>query len=145
MLIQLTSDIGASNFGETSEGDNAFKLVVWGSDVSAERCRRQFSRFLRSFQPPTLDHDEAITGRETSELTDSWEPSRPFYLRKLREVAEVKDKPILEINCSFLKMFDAQLYRQMVMFPSEVIGFLDDAANEVDFSFKQKIFLMVYI
>lgn len=41
--------------------------------------------------------------------------------------------PFLNIDCGHLKTFDADLYRQLVCYPQEVIPTFDMAVNEVFF------------
>ena len=42
-------------------------------------------------------------------------------------------EPFLNINCLHLKSFDADLYRQLVNYPQEVIPTFDMAVNEMFF------------
>lgn len=42
-------------------------------------------------------------------------------------------EPFLNINCEHLKEFDADLYRQLVNYPQEVIPTFDMAVNEMFF------------
>lgn len=42
-------------------------------------------------------------------------------------------EPFLSINCEHLKEFDADLYRQLVNYPQEVIPTFDMAVNEMFF------------
>ena len=43
------------------------------------------------------------------------------------------ETPFLNIDCCHLKTFDAELYRQLVCYPQEVIPTFDMAANEIFF------------
>ena len=43
------------------------------------------------------------------------------------------ETPFLNIDCGHLKTFDADLYRQLVCYPQEVIPTFDMAVNEVFF------------
>ena len=45
----------------------------------------------------------------------------------------VLETPFLNIDCGHLKTFDADLYRQLVCYPQEVIPTFDMAVNEVFF------------
>lgn len=42
-------------------------------------------------------------------------------------------EPFLNVNCSHLQEFDANLYRQLVNYPQEVIPTFDMAVNEMFF------------
>lgn len=43
------------------------------------------------------------------------------------------ETPFLSIDCGHLKTFDADLYRQLICYPQEVIPTFDMAVNEVFF------------
>lgn len=45
----------------------------------------------------------------------------------------VLETPFLSIDCGHLKTFDADLYRQLICYPQEVIPTFDMAVNEVFF------------
>ena len=42
-------------------------------------------------------------------------------------------EPFLNFNCDHLKQFDADLYRQLIQYPQEVIPTFDMAVNEMFF------------
>jgi len=42
-------------------------------------------------------------------------------------------EPFLNINCNHLRQFDADLYRQLINYPQEVIPTFDMAVNEMFF------------
>ena len=44
------------------------------------------------------------------------------------------EQPFLNVDCSHIKAFDAELYRQLVAYPQEVIPTFDMAVNEVFFT-----------
>uniref|UniRef100_H2ZKX4 DNA replication licensing factor MCM4 n=1 Tax=Ciona savignyi TaxID=51511 RepID=H2ZKX4_CIOSA len=48
--------------------------------------------------------------------TDGMDANEPMYLRKLEEIS-VTEEPFFEVNCSHLKAFDADLYRQLICYP----------------------------
>jgi len=50
----------------------------------------------------------------------------------LPQIADLED-PFLNLNCSHLRTFDADLYRQLVCYPQEVIPTLDMTVNELFF------------
>ena len=43
------------------------------------------------------------------------------------------EQPFLNVDCSHIKIFDPELYRQLVSYPQEVIPTFDMAVNEVFF------------
>lgn len=46
----------------------------------------------------------------------------------------VLEQPFLNVDCSHIKKFDPELYRQLVSYPQEVIPALDMAVNDIFFS-----------
>ena len=44
------------------------------------------------------------------------------------------EQPFLNVDCGHIKTFDAELYRQLVSYPQEVIPTFDMGVNEVFFN-----------
>ena len=57
-------------------------------------------------------------------------PDEPFYFQKLIAIEYVRNNLFFNLDSAHLKEFDAQLYRQLVNYPSELIPILDMATNE---------------
>lgn len=113
----------ASGFGEAA----APNLVIWGTDVNVDACKKQFIEFLK-------DSRFTIEDAEMDEARFEWQRSeqpRSLYLTKLEEILHVPNEPYLTLNCAHLKEFNETLYRQLVNFPTEVIQIFDMGANEV--------------
>lgn len=126
---------GDAAAGAPSEGDDfvapsenstdaTANLVIWGTDVSVAACKAKFQRFLRSFVDPEAEEDEK-TG-------DGFDPREPLYIQKLEQISDL-EQPYLSINSGHIKMFDEDLYRQLVCYPQEVIPTLDMAVNAMFF------------
>nr|CAB3263693.1 DNA replication licensing factor MCM4 [Phallusia mammillata] len=103
--------------------DTAGQLVIWGTDVVVSRCKARFTQFITSF---VADDSDAME-------TDGMDPNEPLYLHKLEEISVTED-PYLDVNCAHLKTFDADLYRQLICYPQEVIPTFDMAINEMFFA-----------
>lgn len=112
-----------SAFGEAA----APNLLIWGTDVSVDNCKKEFMEFLKN-SPFTIEDAEMDEAR--FEWARSEQP-RPLYLTKLEEILHVPNEPYLTLNCAHLKEFNPTLYRQLVNFPTEVIQIFDMGANEV--------------
>ena len=41
------------------------------------------------------------------------------------------EDPILSLNCSHLQQYNAEMYRQLICYPQEVIPTMDMAINEI--------------
>ncbi|XP_043921162.1 DNA replication licensing factor MCM4 [Protopterus annectens] len=106
----------------TSEQSLGQRLVIWGTDVNVATCKEKFQRFLHRFIDPSAKEEENI-GLDLNE---------PLYLQRLEEINLVGE-PFLNVNCDHLNSFDAELYRQLVCYPQEVIPTFDMAVNEVFF------------
>uniref|UniRef100_A0A7N6ALC6 DNA replication licensing factor MCM4 n=1 Tax=Anabas testudineus TaxID=64144 RepID=A0A7N6ALC6_ANATE len=105
-----------------SESNAGQKLVIWGTDVNVGTCKEKFQRFLQRFIDPTSTEDENA-GLDLNE---------PLYMQKLEEISVVGD-PVLNVNCLHVQAFDAELYRQLICYPQEVIPTFDMAVNELFF------------
>ncbi|XP_046648620.1 DNA replication licensing factor MCM4-like isoform X1 [Daphnia pulicaria] len=97
------------------------QLVIWGTDVVVSQCKTKFCRFINQF----LQSDE-------EDLGENMNVNEPYYLQELQQIADLED-PFLNLNCSHLKAFDADLYRQLICYPQEVIPTLDMTVNEMFF------------
>lgn len=106
----------------TSEQSMEQKLVIWGTDVNVITCREKFQRFIQRFIDPSAKEEENV-GLDLNE---------PIYMQRLEEINVVGD-PFLNINCEHLRMFDQDLYRQLVCYPQEVIPTFDMAVNQLFF------------
>lgn len=109
--------------GEAAEPN----LLIWGTDVSVESCKKQFIKFLR-------ESKFSLRDAEMDENKLDWQQSedpRPLYLSKLEEILHVPNEPYLMLNCSHLKEFNITLYRQLINYPTEVIQIFDMGANEL--------------
>ena len=109
----------------SSESESALgpQLVIWGTDVVVNRCKEQFKRFIQRFIDPEAENDERPENMNLSE---------PLYMQKLHEIHTLEE-PYMNINCAHLQAFDAQLYKQLVCYPQEVIPTMDMAVNEMFF------------
>ncbi|XP_037132340.1 DNA replication licensing factor MCM4 [Syngnathus acus] len=112
-----------SNEGALASEPNAGqRLVIWGTDVNVGTCKEKFQRFLQRFVDPNSTEDENA-GLDLNE---------PIYMQKLEEISVVGD-PVLNVNCGHVRAFDAELYRQLISYPQEVIPTFDMAVNELFF------------
>ncbi|KAJ8302791.1 hypothetical protein KUTeg_019187 [Tegillarca granosa] len=109
---------------EISSDPNAGpQLVIWGTDVVVSHCKEKFRRFISKFVDKEIDDDEKFEGMDINE---------PYYLQRLEEISIVGE-PFLNINSDHLRQFDADLYRQLICYPQEVIPTFDMAVNEMFF------------
>lgn len=120
--VDLQSDQPAVEELVTSEQSMEQKLVIWGTDVNVITCREKFQRFIQRFIDPSAKEEENV-GLDLNE---------PIYMQRLEEINVVGD-PFLNINCEHLRMFDQDLYRQLVCYPQEVIPTFDMAVNQLFF------------
>ncbi|XP_023699148.1 DNA replication licensing factor MCM4 [Paramormyrops kingsleyae] len=120
--VDLHSDRAAGEEAHASEQSVGQKLVIWGTDVNVGTCKEKFQRFLQRFIDPTSTEDENA-GLDLNE---------PLYMQKLEEI-NVVGEPVLNVNCGHLQAFDADLYRQLISYPQEVIPTFDMAVNELFF------------
>lgn len=103
--------------------DGGPQLVIWGTDVVVSHCKEKFKRFVCRFVDEDVEEDERFEGMNIKE---------PYYMQRLEEINLIGE-PFLCINCAHLQQFDADLYRQLVSYPQEVIPTFDMAINEMFF------------
>uniref|UniRef100_A0A665WZY4 DNA replication licensing factor MCM4 n=1 Tax=Echeneis naucrates TaxID=173247 RepID=A0A665WZY4_ECHNA len=122
--VDLHSDpvSGGPRADGASDSNTGQRLVIWGTDVNVGTCKEKFQRFLQRFTDPTSTEDENA-GLDLNE---------PLYMQKLEEISVVGD-PVMNVNCLHVQSFDAELYRQLVSYPQEVIPTFDMAVNELFF------------
>ncbi|XP_018334310.1 DNA replication licensing factor MCM4 [Agrilus planipennis] len=96
-------------------------LIIWGTDVSVAHCKDRFKQFILRYIDLTAEEDEV------SERTNL---NEPLYLQKLEEIHTLEE-PFLNVNCLHIETFDANLYRQLISYPQEVIPVFDMIVNEM--------------
>uniref|UniRef100_A0A673X850 DNA replication licensing factor MCM4 n=1 Tax=Salmo trutta TaxID=8032 RepID=A0A673X850_SALTR len=120
--VDLHTEPPSADGAVASEQAAGQKLVIWGTDVNVGTCKEKFQRFLQRFIDPTSKEDENA-GLDLNE---------PLYMQKLEEISVIGE-PVLNVNCSHVQSFDADLYRQLISYPQEVIPTFDMAVNELFF------------
>ncbi|XP_078543447.1 DNA replication licensing factor MCM4 [Lissotriton helveticus] len=120
--VDLHSDQPAAEDLVTNEQSFGQKLVIWGTDVNVASCKEKFQRFLQRFID-LLSKEDENAGLDLNE---------PLYMQRLEEINMVGE-PFLNVDCSHLRTFDQDLYRQLVCYPQEVIPTFDMAVNELFF------------
>jgi DNA replication licensing factor MCM4 len=95
--------------------------------VSSTSFKEKFQRFIQEFKEESVEEDDF---EMVEEMVVS---DQPFYMRKLEEI-NLLEEPFLNINCSHLKHFDEDLYRQLICYPQEVVPTMDTAVNEFFFT-----------
>lgn len=114
---------GSETTDPVSESSQAPQLVVWGTNVVVSQCKSKFKSFIMRFIDPSAEQDE---------ISENIDVNQPLYLQKLEEIHTLEE-PYLNLNCSHLKTFDQDLYRQLICYPQEVIPGFDMAINEMFF------------
>jgi len=110
----------ANDPGISSDGQGDPKLVIWGTDVVVSETKDRFRRFISEF----IKNDEEDAGHS------EYDPTRPFYIQKLEEIV-ITEHPYVNIDSLHIKSYLAELYRQLVCYPQEVIPTFDMAINEL--------------
>jgi len=57
-------------------------MVIWGTDVIVEHCKKKFTKFLQKFVNEAVDEDETLLNMNTP---------LPFYMARLEEVMLCND------------------------------------------------------
>ena len=107
----------------SENSENAPHMVIWGTDVQLNDCKRKFKRFIQTFQDSETADDEKFEGLDHT---------KPYYQQRLNEIT-ITLIPFLNVNSGHIQVFDEELYRQLIQYPQEVIPILDMAVNELFF------------
>ncbi len=102
----------AASTDGSSDGANAQRAHIWGTTVDALRCKRSLKRFVDEFR---------LAGAEPD--------SRPFYHSYLEQLQTLQDN-FVNLDCTHLKSFSPSLYRQLVDYPQELVGLIDEVLLE---------------
>ncbi|CAF3181034.1 unnamed protein product, partial [Rotaria sp. Silwood2] len=105
---------------DVNTADN--QVVIWGTDVHVNECKRRFISFLKKFH---LNVEEANL--------EGVDPAKPYYMQKLEEI-HLLERPFLNVDCSHMKQLDKIMYHQLLAYPQEVIPIFDIAVNELFFT-----------
>lgn len=95
------------------------QLFIWVTNVVVKDCKVKFQQFMERYIDPDIDNDE---------ISERVNLNEPRYMQKLDEIHQLNE-PFLNVNCEQLKSFDAQLYRQIICYPQEVIPTFDMTVN----------------
>ncbi|CAF4874824.1 unnamed protein product [Rotaria socialis] len=105
---------------DVNTADN--QVVIWGTDVHVNDCKRRFISFLKKFH---LNVEEANL--------EGVDPAKPYYMQKLEEI-HLLERPFLNVDCLHMKQIDKIMYHQLLAYPQEVIPIFDIAVNELFFT-----------
>lgn len=133
-IRQINLNAGSENAASESNLSVAGpQLVVWGTDVSINKCREQFKKFIKTFKLDNseLEFDELQSSQDFMDFDIGFQDrDQPYYLKKLKEIL-ILGKLYFDVNCHHIHRFDDTLYRQLICYPQEVIPTFDMAINEV--------------
>jgi len=118
-----SNQLGSEVVPPSENSENQPRMVIWGTDVQLNECKRKFKVFIQSFQDETVADDEEFEGLDHS---------MPYYDQRLQEIA-ITFNPFLNVNAGHIHSFDDYLYTQLIQYPQEVIPILDMAVNELFF------------
>jgi len=118
-----SSNMGSDMVPPSENSETQPRMVIWGTDVQLNECKRKFKVFIQSFQDKDVADDEEFEGLDHS---------MPYYDQRLQEIA-ITFNPFLNVNAGHIRSFDDYLYTQLIQYPQEVIPILDMAVNEIFF------------
>jgi len=110
----------------TSESASQPQLVIWGTNINMHKIKIKFQEFIKAY----MIHDE----QEQKELANEGiDITEPYYMQRLEEMHLTED-PAFNFDCSHLKHFNCELYKQLVCYPIEVMEAFDTAVKEFYFT-----------
>ena len=110
----------------TSESASQPQLVIWGTNINMHKVKVKFQEFIKVY----LIHDEA---EQRELMNEGIDVSEPYYMQRLEEMHLIED-PFFNFDCSHLKHFNVELYKQLVCYPMEVMEAFDTAVREFYFT-----------
>jgi len=122
-ILPSSSALPSEIVPPSENSENAPQMVIWGTNVQLNDCKRKFKKFIESFQDPETADDEEFEGLDHN---------KPYYRQRLDDITR-NLIPFLNVNAGHLQKFDEELYRQLVQYPQEVIPICDMAVNEIFF------------
>jgi len=95
--------------------------VLWGTNIQANVVQQKLKEFINNFvETRNIDNDG----------DDEQFERLPYYIEKLKEVREL-ELNVLDVDCSHIFSFDAQLYRQIEDYPTDLIPIFDLDVSQV--------------
>lgn len=106
----------------TSESATQPQLVIWGTNINMHKVKTKFQEFIKVY----MIHDEQ---EQRDFANEGYDVTEPYYMQKLEEM-HMLENPFFNFDCSHLKHFNVELYKQLVCYPIEVIEAFDTAVKE---------------
>jgi DNA replication licensing factor MCM4 len=110
----------------TSESASQPQLVIWGTNINMHKIKIKFQEFIKVY----MIHDEQ---EQKDAMNQGIDITEPYYMQKLEEMHLVED-PFFNFDCSHLKHFNVELYKQLICYPIEVMEAFDTAVKEFYFT-----------
>uniref|UniRef100_T1J2B5 DNA replication licensing factor MCM4 n=1 Tax=Strigamia maritima TaxID=126957 RepID=T1J2B5_STRMM len=120
--VNLNSETPGGDTSRVGTSEAGPQLVIWGTDVIVSECKKKFCQFIQRFIDPTATQEDGQRN----------DPDEPFYLQRLDEL-NIGEKLFFNVDCKHLQEFNAELYRQLICYPQEVIPTFDMAVNDLFF------------
>jgi DNA replication licensing factor MCM4 len=115
--------MGSEVVPPSENSENVPHMVIWGTNVQLNDCKRKFKLFIQTFKDPNVANDEEFEGLDLD---------KPYYDQRLSEIC-ITFVPFLNVNAGHIKTYDEELYTQLIQYPQEVIPILDMAVNDLFF------------
>ncbi|CAI2384395.1 unnamed protein product [Moneuplotes crassus] len=106
---------GGQGSSMLSHTEQQMTQVVWGTNINTSDAQQRFKNFLTNYV-------------EKSQLDDPDEA--PCYMGQMQQISETQIY-VLNMDCNHLYGYDANLYKQFINFPSEMIPYFDSVVNQM--------------
>lgn len=90
--------------------------VIWGTNISADAMQNKIKNFLMHFQVSEEEEEDEDEDIDYARL--------PYYVDKIRSLTSAGIS-MLEIDCQHILQHDPELYRQLEMYPTEILQLID--------------------
>jgi DNA replication licensing factor MCM4 len=89
--------------------------VLWGTNISTDGLQQKIKNFVMHYQQMEME-DEDDSDYDFQAL--------PYYVDKIKSLAAAGLSK-LDINCDHIQQYDKDLYKQLEMYPTEVLQMMD--------------------
>ncbi|KAL6065643.1 DNA replication licensing factor, mcm4 component [Balamuthia mandrillaris] len=115
LSADAASIANGANFSAPSKDTYSQTLgqtLIWGTTVNVATCQSQFEEFFLEYREEQDQGDESL------------------YMQLLRKAKDTEN-PNLNIDCAHLHAYNRELYRQLVLYPQEVIPLFDCVVHKL--------------
>ena len=110
-----TGEYSGGTGGNAPGREDGSSRVLWGTNISTDDMQQKIKNFIMHFAQEEEEDEE--------EGEDAY-TRMPYYVDKIKSLTRA-GLSFLEIDCQHILQFDRDLYKQLEMYPTEVLQMID--------------------